>query len=240
MGLVDQIISVESGGDPNAKNSRSSAAGPGQFIDATWLDMLAKHRPDITGSPGDLLALKSDPALSREMTAAYAADNGGTLQRAGLPVTPGTQYLAHFAGPTGAVGLLNADPATPAAAVLGQGFAKANPTLAGYSAGQLAAWADRKMGGGSAPMSMAGPRPATPAPAPALSPAAAAVAPQASEAAPASAPAFQIGGSGGSAPAVNLATLAATPQLTNLFSPRPNLKLAPFSLRGMNAHTFKA
>src|SRR5581483_2792886 len=106
MGLIDQIISVESGGKSNAANPNSSAAGPGQFIDGTWLDMLARHRPDITGSRDELLALKNDPALSREMTAAYAGDNAGILSKAGLPVTAGTQYLAHFAGPQGAVGIL--------------------------------------------------------------------------------------------------------------------------------------
>src|SRR5690242_11717364 len=109
MALVDQIIGAESGGDPNARNPNSSASGVGQFIDSTWLSMLRKHRPDLADgqSDADLLALKSDPDLSRQMTAAYAADNAGILQHAGLAVTPGSTYLAHFAGPQGAVGILN-------------------------------------------------------------------------------------------------------------------------------------
>jgi hypothetical protein len=234
MGLADQFISVESGGNPNAKNPNSSATGAGQFIEGTWLDMLAKHRPDITGSRDELLALRTNKDLSREMTDAYAADNGGILKGAGLPVTPGTQYLAHFAGPKGAVGLLNADPAAPAGSVLGAAAVKANPFLAKMSAGEVAAWADRKMGSASAPMSMAGPRAAA-APAPTPAPAAVDPAAAAISAAPeARGPAFQIGGSGG-VPAMDLATLAATPQLTNLLRPRPNLfglKTAPFSLRG--------
>src|SRR4051812_18818362 len=142
MSYVDKTINAESGGNPNSRNNLSSAAGPGGFIDGTWLDMLAKHRPDITGSRDELLALKSHPKLAAEMTDAYGAENAGVLGKAGLPVTDGTRYLAHFAGGQGAVGLLNADPSTPAAAVLGRGFVKANPTLAGYTAGQLAAWAD--------------------------------------------------------------------------------------------------
>ena len=234
MGLADQFISVESGGNANAKNPNSTATGAGQFIEATWLDTLAKHRPDITGSRDELLALRSNKDLSREMTDAYAADNGGILKGAGLPVTPGTQYLAHFAGPKGAVGLLNADPAAPAGSILGAAAVKANPFLARMSAGDVAAWAERKMGGASAPMSMAGPRPAA-APSPAPAPAAADPASSAVTAPAARAPAFQIGGSGGGAPAMDLAALGATPQLTNLLRPRPNLfglKTAPFSLRG--------
>jgi len=219
MGLADQFISVESGGDANAKNPRSTATGAGQFIEETWLDMLKKHRPDISGSRDELLALRTNKDLSRDMTDAYAADNGGILRGAGLPVTPGTQYLAHFAGPQGAVGLLNADPAAPASSVLRPSAIKANPFLANMSAGDVAAWADRKMGGASAPMSMAGPRPAAPAAAPVPAPAAE------KTAAP-----FQFGGGG-----MSMAALAATPQLTNLLLPRPNvfgLKTAPFSLRG--------
>jgi hypothetical protein len=172
MALVDQILGVESGGDPNATNERSSAGGAGQFIDGTWLSMLQKHRPDLVEgrSRDDLLSLKFDPVLSKEMTAAYAADNGGILSKAGLPVTPGTQYLAHFAGPQGAVGLLRADPSAPAEAVLGARAVAANPFLRGKTAADVAAWADRKMGSQPAaaptraPMSLAPPPEATPAP----------------------------------------------------------------------------
>jgi hypothetical protein len=147
MAILDRIISAESGGDPNARNPRSSAAGLGQFIDATWLDMLSRHRPDIKGSKEELLALKSDPALSRAMTEVYAADNGAVLSQAGLPVNPGSTYLAHFAGPQGAVKLLQADPNAPVQAILGASAVAANPFLRDMTAGDVRAWADRKMGG---------------------------------------------------------------------------------------------
>jgi hypothetical protein len=146
MSLIDQIIGAESGGNASAKNPNSSASGLGQFIDSTWLSMLAKHRPDLAGSPQELLALKSDPQLSRAMTEAYAADNGQILQNAGLPVTPASQYLAHFAGPQGAVKLLSADPSAPVETVLGAGAVNANPFLKGMTAADLQAWASRKMG----------------------------------------------------------------------------------------------
>jgi hypothetical protein len=161
MALVDQIISAESGGNPNARNPHSSAGGDGQFIDSTWLSMLRKHRPDISDgkSDSDLLALKFNPDLSKAMTAAYAADNAGILTKAGLPVTPGSTYLAHFAGPQGAVGILNADPSAPVSSILTPAAVKANPFLQGMTAADLRAWADRKVGGSApAPAQAAAPQ----------------------------------------------------------------------------------
>ena len=38
--VVERIIGVESDGDPNVRNKRSSATGLGQFLDETWLDMM--------------------------------------------------------------------------------------------------------------------------------------------------------------------------------------------------------
>jgi len=158
MALIDSIINAESGGNPDAKNPNSSASGVGQFINSTWIDTLSKHRPDLIEgkSPDEILALKSDPQLSRDMTAAYAADNAGILSKAGLPVTPGSTYLAHFAGPQGAIGLLSADPNTPAAAILGPKVVAANKFLTGMTAGDVANWAARKVGG-AAPLAIAGP-----------------------------------------------------------------------------------
>jgi hypothetical protein len=77
LGLIDSIIGVESGGNPNATNPNSSASGLGQFIDSTWLDTIRTARPDLAQGKSDaeLLSLKTDPQLSREMTEAYADQN---------------------------------------------------------------------------------------------------------------------------------------------------------------------
>lgn len=195
MALVDSIIGAESGGNPNAQNPNSSAGGLGQFIDSTWLAMLKQERPDLVEgrSPQELLALKSDPALSRQMTEAYAAQNGKILTGAGFEANPGNTYLAHFAGPQGAVKVLSADPATPVAAVLGEAAVKANPFLRGMTAADLQAWAGRKMGAGgqaaatpapsvpptSAPATMAIPPTSYPSAAPPLPSAAPAAQPEA-------------------------------------------------------------
>jgi hypothetical protein len=168
MGLVDSIIGVESGGNPNATNPTSSASGLGQFIDSTWLSTIKQVRPDLAQgkSDADLLALKTDPQLSREMTEAYANQNQAILSKAGVPVTPGSTYLAHFAGPGGAVKVLQADPNAPVESVLGDAAVKANPFLRGMTASGLQAWADRKMGGSSPQPQTAQASPASPPSAP--------------------------------------------------------------------------
>lgn len=165
MALVDRIVSAESGGNPAARNPRSSAMGSGQFIASTWLNTIARHRPDLAGLPRDeQLALRADPTLSRSMTAAYAADNGADLRAAGFEPSAGNVYLSHFAGPSGAKAILGADPTAPAAAILGDAVTSANPFLAGMSAGDLRTWAARKVGDGSGASAPSAGAPATPVP----------------------------------------------------------------------------
>lgn len=173
MGLIDSIVGAESGGNPNAANPNSSASGPGQFIDSTWLSTLRQHRPDLVQgkSDADLLALKTDPQLSAEMTGAYAGDNQAILSKNGLPVTPGSTYLAHFAGPQGAVKVMQADPNAPVGDILGSAVVKANPFLAGMTAQGLQAWAAKKMGASAptpGPQSQPTPAPANAPPVPLL------------------------------------------------------------------------
>src|SRR6478672_1829317 len=45
--IVDRIITIESGGDPNKKNKLSTATGVAQFLDQTWLEITATYRPDL-------------------------------------------------------------------------------------------------------------------------------------------------------------------------------------------------
>lgn len=149
--VADRIVNAESGGDPNAKNPRSSATGAGQFIDSTWLDTVKKSNPQLASGKTDaeLLALRSNPDISRDMTAAYAASNGDHLKNNGIDPTPGNTYLAHFAGPAGATAILKADPATPIGSIVGQQAMIANPFLKNMTAGDLRSWADKRMGGGN-------------------------------------------------------------------------------------------
>ena len=147
---VDKIIGVESGGKADAKNPSSSATGAGQFIEETWIDVLGRNNPALVAgkSRGQVLAMRNDPVLSREVTKAYALENAEHLKRAGAPVTAGNVYLAHFLGPQGAAKALTSSPDTPISKIVGGDAVAANRSiLAGKTVGEVAAWAEKKMGG---------------------------------------------------------------------------------------------
>ncbi len=147
--LTDQIIRVESAGVATAKNPLSTATGLGQFIESTWLRMMRTYRPELVGAMtrADLLALRTDPSLSREMVTNLARENERYLRSQGHQITAGRLYLAHFLGPKGASRALKSSDNATVLAVMGAGVVNANPFLKGYTIADLKRWADRKMGG---------------------------------------------------------------------------------------------
>jgi Transglycosylase SLT domain len=140
----------ESGLDPHASSSSSSASGLFQFTASTWMDMVKRHGAEhglgadasaITkGGDGQwhvaeanrrhaILELRRDPKLSAMMAAEYAKDNGRVLEKKlGRPASSSDLYLAHFLGASGAAKVLGAAPTHEAAPLL-PAAARANPDL---------------------------------------------------------------------------------------------------------------
>jgi hypothetical protein len=157
--LVERIIKVESTGIANKKNKLSSATGAGQFLDDTWLEAVRKHRRDLIKGRSDkeLLKLRRDAELTREIITRLVEQYAGTLQKRDLPLTPGSLYLAYFAGPAGAVALLSAAEHADAASLMAaadatgrttrQKLVRANPFLELLTVGDLKNWADHRMRG---------------------------------------------------------------------------------------------
>jgi hypothetical protein len=157
--VVERIITVESNGNPNEKNSHSSATGLGQFLNTTWLDLIREYRPDLLKgrSETETLELRRETKLAREITTRFVERNAAMLRRRGLPVSAGTIYLAHFAGVAGAVAILSASDSADAALVLAGADAtgrtkreqliKANPFLEHFTVADLKVWADGRMRG---------------------------------------------------------------------------------------------
>lgn len=135
--------SIESGLNPNAQASTSSASGLYQFTDQTWLGMIKQHGAEhglswaanaITRGPNghyvvsddttkqEILALRKSPETSAAMAGEYASDNKSYLEaKLGREATSTDLYMAHFLGPAGAARFLKARDAngdTAAASVM--------------------------------------------------------------------------------------------------------------------------
>lgn len=149
------IISIESNGRLDARpidrsgKVLSSALGLGQFLKATWLGVVRKHRPDLFHGRSDtqVLALRTDGHICIELLARFTEDNQRTI---GMDCTGGDLYLAHFLGVGDARDFYRAPPDTPANKLVSQDVIKANPTIfivdgQMQTAGQIRAWAARKM-----------------------------------------------------------------------------------------------
>jgi murein DD-endopeptidase MepM/ murein hydrolase activator NlpD len=145
--LVDKIVHVESGGNARAKNPLSSATGLGQFIDGTWLRMIRTYRPDLARSLSreQVLELRFDETISREMVRRLAQEGEAYLRARGHSITAGRLYLCHFLGMDGAATVLSADDGADLGAVLGGPVISANPFLTGKNVSYIKSWAEAKM-----------------------------------------------------------------------------------------------
>lgn len=147
--IVDIITGIESGGNSKAKNPNSSATGLGQFIESTWLRMFKQYFPDRAAGLSDamILELRKNATISREMVALYIKENAAILNQAGVAVNKASVYLAHFLGPKGAIAVLTASANTPIENILSKKTINSNESiLRGQTAGEVAAWAAKKVG----------------------------------------------------------------------------------------------
>ena len=125
----------ESGLNPRARASSSSAAGLFQFVDQTWLSTLKQHGPKhgyaryaeliSRGSDGRyrvdgaearraVMDLKLDPHAASLMAGELASDHAAYLKgRTGRTPTAGELYAAHFLGPQGSAKLIEAAQSRP-------------------------------------------------------------------------------------------------------------------------------
>lgn len=120
---------VESGLNPGAGASTSSARGLFQFVDQTWLGTMkqsgaalgyGRYADAITRNAsghyevkdptlrGQILKLRSDPTANAVMAGAFTKANATYLtQKLGRPPTEGELYIAHFLGAGGAARLIS-------------------------------------------------------------------------------------------------------------------------------------
>ncbi|MFC0683231.1 lysozyme family protein [Novosphingobium clariflavum] len=144
--FMQKVRGAESNGDDAAANPRSSARGRYQFTNGTWLHYYKKRYGSGGLTDAEIVAKKGSANLQETLMGDLTDHNAALLAQAGHATNEGNLYLAHFAGPDGARKLLDADPVTAASRVLEPAAIKANPFLKDMSAGEVIAWAHRKMG----------------------------------------------------------------------------------------------
>lgn len=139
--FLDRLMMAESGGQDAARNPRSTAVGPFQFIEQAFLDVVRRHFAEETMSLSTmaLLKLREDRPFARRAAEAYTKDNAAHLAREGLPTSFNNLRLAYLAGATGAVRLLRAPPQTKVSTLLSSAAISANPFMAQMSAEELIA-----------------------------------------------------------------------------------------------------
>jgi hypothetical protein len=136
---------AESNGMGHAKNPRSSALGPFQFINSTFLAVMRQHFADDIArlSERDILALRTKHEVARRAAKAFSKDNMAYLVERGVTPTFGHLRLAFLLGPEGAARVLTAPPGRPVVHILEGGVIAANPFMRRMTAADLIARATR-------------------------------------------------------------------------------------------------
>lgn len=138
--FVGRAIQVESGGNPNARprdrygRLQSSAVGGGQFLEGTWLAVYRRNFAEQAArmSRQQILDLRRNMEVSRQMTEIFARENAATLRAAGMAVTEANLYALHFLGEGergGGMRLLRAQRDAPLRSVVAPSAFRSNPWL---------------------------------------------------------------------------------------------------------------
>jgi hypothetical protein len=147
--FLNRLMRAESGGRRFAKNPASSALGPYQFVEATFLDVVQRNLPGMSSGKSDaeVLQLRTDPKVARDVALIYMRENASVLTAAGLGTTAANLRLAFFAGASGAIKILQAKAEEPVSNLLSSAAIQANPFLKDMTASQLIARAAREAEG---------------------------------------------------------------------------------------------
>jgi hypothetical protein len=137
--FLDRLMVAESGGRLRKKNPRSTALGPFQFIESTFLFVVSKHfQSEVAGlSEQQILARRTDMSFSRRVARAYVLDLISALASKGLPASSVNVRIAFLVGPSAALRLLGTPPDQPVKMVLSADAVAANPFMARVTIAQL-------------------------------------------------------------------------------------------------------
>jgi hypothetical protein len=147
MTSMDRFLDVIHRIEGTGKNPRSSAVGPFQFTQGTWLEEARLYDPALKKMPdAELAAMRTDPAKAdfvREVGANFTKRNADYLAANGVErIDEPAMYLAHFLGKGDAAKVLKAADDVPVRDVVDAKSVTSNPEiLAGKTVGEVKQWA---------------------------------------------------------------------------------------------------
>jgi hypothetical protein len=134
------------------QNPRSSAQGPYQFVDRTFVEQFRRAFPDAAQGRSDADVLRFRGARLADgrrvedvLGPAFTQQNVQALSRANIEPSGTNVYLAHHFGADGAIRMLNADRGTPIDRLVSRQVMDANPFLRGLTVNQVLSWAGNAM-----------------------------------------------------------------------------------------------
>ena len=141
------LFGAESSNNTNARNPDSTATGLGQFLGSTFVNVMRKYHPDqVRGMSDDQIKdLRTNPEMNALASVAFRKENATALQRAGVPLSPETMYLAHHFGAERGIEIFRkASPSTRIEDLLTPTELEANSSYKGKTFGEVSSnWAGR-------------------------------------------------------------------------------------------------
>ncbi len=147
---LHKLMMAESAGKAHAKNPRSTALGPYQFINSTFIAVVDRHFSDeVEGmSQSEILALRTDMDFARRAAIAFNDDNAKHLEERGVKPTFAHLRLSHLLGASAAVKVLRASPRTNLTKLLPSAVIRANPFMRRMTVANLVRWSEGEVGVG--------------------------------------------------------------------------------------------
>lgn len=143
-GFLGLLASIESSGDPNAKNPKTSASGLFQFTKKTAQALGLPWGSDSSlPFGGAAVSVADQTAAAQKLT----DQNASILSNHGISLTNSSLYAAHFLGPSTAVKVLSAPVTSSLNSLIGSQAMAANGFPSNWNVGNFMSWLTGKTGG---------------------------------------------------------------------------------------------
>ena len=147
--FLDRLMAAESGGRNDAKNPRSTALGPFQFIKSTFLDIMRRHfQAEIAGlTEEEISGPANGPGVVKTCCSRLLQRNSPAPQSARAGPTFAQLRLGYLLGAEDAAQIMQAQAERPVASLLSPEVITANPFMRDMTVAEIVAKSERDLKG---------------------------------------------------------------------------------------------